>query len=208
MISHQSSKCIVWTNGITWENDKGIKTVVELVDDNRRVVVAMSHKTDSRPVECSKHCSAVIRLVLDLQQQLCPNVETDEYLISPSLLTNWSAADWCVSPSDNDLFPIENVAKSMLLHKPYILSRANITSDHFATRDVLQFEPYHQLSPSSVCELMDSSKADEIVSHTLLCEVKSRCQLNQIERQNHSNLKKCIDQLSIFAGRDPIVSHA
>ena len=207
IISHQSSKCIVWTNGITWENEEGITTLVEVNDYNRRVVVAMSHKTDSRPVECSKHRSAVIRLVLDLQQQLCPNVETDEYLISPSLLTNWSAADWCMSPSDNDLFPIENVAKSMLLHKPYILSRANITSDHFATRDVLQFEPYHQLSPSSVCDLMDSSKADEIVSHTLLHEVKSRCQLNQLKRQTYSNLKKCIDQLSIFADRDPIVSY-
>ena len=208
MTSHcSSSKCIVWTNGITWENEEGIRTLVELIDYNQRVVVAMSHKTDSRPVECSKHRSTVIRLVLDLKQQLCPNVEADEYLISPSLLNNWSAADWCVSPSDNDLFPIENVAKSMLLHKPYILSRANITSDHFATKDVLQFEPHYQLSPSSVCELMDSSKADEIVSHSLLREVKSRCQLNQLERQTHSSLKKCIDQFSIFAGRNPIVSH-
>ena len=204
--SHCSNKCIAWTNGITWENEEGIRTIVELIDYNRRVVVAMSHKTDSRPVECSKHRSAVIRLVLDLKQQLCPNVETDEYLISPSLLNNWSAADWCVSPSDNDLFPIENVAKSMLLHKPYIHSRAHSASDHFATKDVLQFEPYYQLSPSSVCELMDSSKADEIVSHSLLREVKSRCQLNQLERQTHSNLKKCIDQFSIFASRDPMVS--
>ena len=76
----------------------------------------MSHKTDSRPVEYTKHRSAVIRLVLDLQQQLCPNVETTEYLVSPSLLNNWSAADWCACPSDKDLFPIENVAKSMLLY--------------------------------------------------------------------------------------------
>ena len=205
MRSHCSNKCIVWTNGITWENEKGIRTLVELIDYNQRVVVAMLHKTDSRPVECSKHCSAVIRLVLDLKQQLCPNVETDEYLISPSLL-NWSAADWCVSPSDNDLFPIENVAKSMLLHDEYILSRAHSASEDFATKDVLQFEPYYQLSPSSVCELIDSSKADEIVSHSLLREVKSRCQLNQLERQTHSNLKKQIDQFSIFASRDPIVS--
>ena len=204
---HFSSKCIVWTNGISWENEEGIRTLVELIDYNQRVVVAMSHKTDSRPVECSKHRSAVIRLVLDLKQQLCPNVETDEYLISSSLLNNWSAADWCVSPSDNDLFPIENVAKSMLLHKPYIFSCANITNDHFATKDVLQYETYYQLSPSSVCELMDSRKADEIVSHSLLREVKNRCQLNQLERQTHSSLKKSIDQFSIFAGRDPIVSH-
>ena len=204
-VNHQSSKCIVWTNGITWENEKGIRTLVELIDYNQRVVVSMSRMTDSRPVECSKHRSAVIRLVLDLKQQLCPNVETDEYLICPSLL-NWLAADWCLSPSDNDLLPIENVAKSMLLHEPYIHSRAHSASDHFATKDVLQFEPYYQLSPSSVCELMDSSKADEIVSHNLLCEVKSRCQLNRLERQTHSSLKKCIDQFSIFAGRDPMVS--
>ena len=206
MRSQCSNKCIVWTNGITWENEKGIRTLVEVIDYNQRVVVAMSHKTDSRPVECSKHRSAVIRLVLDLKQQLCPNVETDEYLISPSLLNNWSAADWCVSPSDNDLFPIENVAKAMLLHRAYILSCAHSASDHFATEDVLQFEPYYQLSPSSVCELMDSNKADEIVSRSLLREVKSRYRLNQLERQTHSNLRKCIDQLSIFAGRDPIVS--
>ena len=90
-ISHQQCKCIVWTNGITWENDEGIRTVVELIDYNRRVVVAMSHKTDSRQVEYTKHRSAVIRLVLDLQQQLCPRLEISEYLISPSLLNNWSA---------------------------------------------------------------------------------------------------------------------
>ena len=190
-----SNKCIVWTNGITWENEEGIRTLVELIDYNQRIVVAMSHKTDSRPVECSKHRSAVIRLVLDLKQQLCPNVQTDEYLISPSLFNKWSAA---VSPSENYLFSIENI-KSMLLHDELILSK------DFDTKDVLQLEP-HQLSPSSVCELMDSSKADDIASHSLLREVKSRCQLKQLERQTHTNLKKCIDQFSIFAGRDLIVS--
>ena len=204
--SEMRSHCIVWTNGITWENEEGIRTLVELIDYNQRVVVAMSHMTDTRSVECSKHRSAVIRLVLDLKQKLCPNVETDEYLISPSLLNNWSAADWCASPSDNDLFPIENVAKSMLLHKQYILSCGSNASEDFATKDVLQFEPYYQLSPSSVCELMDSSKADEIVSHSLLREVKSRCHMNQLERQTHSNLKKRIDQFNIFSSRDLMVS--
>ena len=205
-ISHQQCKCIVWTNGITWENDEGIRTVVELIDYNRRVVVAMSHKTDSRQVEYTKHRSAVIRLVLDLQQQLCPNVETSEYLISPSLLNNWSVADWCACAFDTDLFPIENVAKSMLLHRPYIPSCAGITSKQFSTKEVLQFEPYHRLSPSSVCELLDSSKADEIVSYILLHEVKKRCQSNQLKLQNHSSLRKYIDKMSIFSTRDPIVS--
>ena len=200
---HDQTGCVVWNNGISWENEEGIRTIVELID-NQQVLVLMSHKTASRPVECNKHHSAVIRLVLDLQQQFCPNIETTEYVISHSLLKNWTTdIDF---PCDNDLFPIENVAKSMLLHKPYILSCNNDSSDDFQTKNVLELEPYYQLSPSSVCELMESSKADEPVSQTLLHEVQTSCQLHHLEPQTHSCLRKCVDELSLFAGRNPIVS--
>ena len=120
---HNQTGCIVWENGISWDNEEGIRTVVELVD-NQRILVLVSHRAASRPVECNKHHSAVIRLVLDLQQQFCPKCrKTNEYLIARSLLKNWTTD--IEFPSDNDLFPIENVAKSMLLHKPYILSCNN-----------------------------------------------------------------------------------
>ena len=191
-------QCTVWTNGIFWDNEEGIRTVVELIDHNR-VVVLMLYRSNSRPVECSKHCSAVIRLILDLQQEFCSNVETAEYLISCSLLPVDK-----VSAFDNDLLPIKNVAKSMLLYTPYILNSAGISSD-LPTEEILSFEPYYQLSPSSVCELMDSSKADELVSQSLLDEVKTRCQLPQLELQSHSCLRKCIDEVSMFSGRNPLV---
>ena len=202
---HNKIRCNVWKNGISWENEEGIRTIVELVD-NQRLLVLVSHKTASRPVECNKHHSAVIRLVLDLQQQFCPNIEATEYLIAHSLLKNWTT-DIDV-PSDNDLFPIENVAKSMLLHKPYILSCNNETSDDFQTKNVLEFEPYYQLSPSSVCELMDSGKSDEPVSQALLKEVNSlRCPSHQlVPPQTHSSVRKCIDRSSLFAGRNILVS--
>ena len=195
-------RCSVWTNGIFWDNEEGIRTVVELIDHNR-VVVLSSHKSGSRLVECSKHRSAVIRLILDLQQEFCSNVETDEYLICHNLLRNWPANDICLT--DNGFLPIENIAKLMLLRTPYILNSTGISSD-LPTQEILSFEPYYQLSPSSVCELMDSSKADELVSQSLLDEVKTRCQLPQLELQSYSCLRKCIDELSIFSGRNPIVS--
>ena len=191
-------QCTVWTNGIFWDNEEGIRTVVELIDHNR-VVVLMSYRSNSRPVECSKHRSAVISLILDLQQEFCSNVETAEYLISCSLLPVDK-----VSAFDNDLLPIKNVAKSMLLHTPYILNSAGISSD-LSTEELLSFEPYYQLSLSSVCELMDSSKADVLVSQSLLDEVKNRCQLPQLELQSYSCLRKCIDELSIFSDRNPLV---
>ena len=93
----------------------------------------------------------------------------------------------------------------MLLCTPYILNSAGISSD-LSTEEILSFEPYYQLSPSSVCELMDSSKADELVSQSLLDEVKTRCQLPQLELQSHSCLRKCIDKLSIFSDRNLLVS--
>ena len=200
--THLHRKCTVWTNGISWDNEEGIRTTVELIDHNRCVMVALSHS--SRPIEFCKHRSAVIKLVLDLQKQLCPNVQIDEYLTSRTFLRNWSATESACLPSKNDLLPIENAANSMLKRRDFILNSAGIISD-FRTNDVFKSEPYYQLSPSSVCELMDSSKADEPVSQSLLREVEIY-QVKQLEQQSHSSLRKVIDELSIFVGKNPIVS--
>ena len=150
------------------------------------------------------HRSAVIRLILNLHQQLCSNIDTEECLIAHSLLRNWPAGI-VTTPSTSHLYPIENVSKSMLLHKPYIPSCTSISSD-LRTEQILLLEPYHLLSPSSVCALMDSSKGDEVISQGALCDVKIKCQLQWLEVQTHSGVKKYIDDMSIFAGRNPIVS--
>ena len=197
--------CAVWTNGISWDNEEGVTTTVELVNYNQRVVVFMSPKKKTRKVEFSKHRSAVIRLILDLHQKLCPDMKTTQYLISHHLLKN--SSNDIVYPSDSALFSIKDVAKSMLHRTPYIVSNTTQTSDDFTTEDVLKNEPYYQLSPSSVWELMDSSKADELASESLLSEVQNRCRLHWLEQQSHSCLRKCVDEFSIFTGRNPFVSY-
>ena len=76
------------------------------------------------------------------------------------------------------------------------------------TEEALFFEPYHLLSPSSVCELMDSSKSEQLVSPTLLKEVRKCCQWPQLKPQSYACLRECVDKLSMFAGRNPVVSNA
>ena len=122
-------------------------------------------------------------------------------------LRNWSATESACLPYENDLLPIENVAYSMLLRKQFILTSAGETSD-FRTKDALRSEPYYELKLSSVCELMDSSKADKPFSQTLFHEVKKICQMEcvQLEQPNHSCLRKIVDEMSIFTGKNPIVS--
>ena len=197
-------RCTVWKNGISWNNADGIRTVVEVIQQNRWVVVTMYHNKDiTRPVKYSKHRSAVIKLVLELQKKLAPNIDTLECLISPSLLQQWPLEHLSVS----DLFTIKDVAKSVLLHNPVILSCKD-GSNQLLTENTLIFEPYHLLSPLSVCELMDSSKSDQPVSPALLNEVRECCQQPQLESQSHLSLRKQLDMMSIFTGRNPLVSSA
>ena len=192
--------CTVWINGISWNNVDGIRTVVEVIQQNRWVVVTMYYNKDiTRPVKYSKHRSAVIRLVLELQKELSPDMDTFECLISPSLLQQLPLEHL----PESDLFPIKNVANCLLLNNPVILSCDG--SNQLITKDAVLCEPYHLLSPPSVCELMDSSKSDQPVSPALLNQVKEYCAL---ESQSHLSLRKQLDTMSIFASRNPLVSSA
>ena len=78
-------QCKVWQNGIIWNSVSGVSTIVEIVDRNRWVIVLVSEKSR----EAAVTCSSVIRMILDLQQQLCSVVSTCECLISPSLLDRY-----------------------------------------------------------------------------------------------------------------------
>ena len=79
-------QCEVWQNGISWKSVSGVSIIVEIVDLNRWVIVLVSEKTK----EAAETCSSVIRMILDLQRQLCSAVVTTcECLISPSLLDRY-----------------------------------------------------------------------------------------------------------------------
>ena len=203
----QEKCCTVWVNGISWDNSKGIRTIVELIEHNQCVVVAMSYRAETRQLEYLNHRSSVIKLVLDLQQELCPHLYTSEYLVDQPLLKRWSTDDWCVSTGN--LLPIENVCRSMLYQKLYILTNTGVQS-HFSTKQVLEFEPYYQLSPSSVCELMDGIKtdADKPVSPVLVHEMRTCFEpsLQLPKTCSYSNLREYLDKMSLFADRNPIVS--
>ena len=213
-LHHKYREYTVWMDGISWDNEEGYRIVVELVDDKRCVMVVMSHLPINKKnmlIECR---SKVIRLILDLKQEFCPHMETAEYLISPSKLQKWPTD--CVGfPDDGDLLSITNVAKSMLKKSVYILSSTGTnqsTKKKFnSTEQVLLDEPYYLLRTSTVCDLMDNTKNNMLVSSpSVLCEVNIACQLSQLDLSStcHLCLREHVDRLSIFAGRDPIVSTA
>ena len=190
--------CRVWRNGIFWINSDDITTVIELLDNNRCVLVAMSYD-DASPIEDAKLRSSLIALVRRLQQQYCPCLNVCEFLISPDLIQRYPLGKL----PDSDLFNIHHIALSMLLHKKVVPSynssgRLPLTS--------LPFEPYHQLSSSSVCQLLNPDMADKSVPGPLLQEVKQLCRQTNVKPQKFGELREHLDRLSLFTGRNPLVS--
>ena len=190
-------QCKVWRNGICWTNDSGVSTIVEIVDLNRWVIVLVSKKTR----EAAQTCSSVIRMILDLQHQLCSAVTTCECLISPSLLDHYPFD----ALPDTHLFDLPTIARAMLLHRKLLLDR-NEGINRFSTDEALSCEPYYLLQPSSVCQLFNQSMASQPVPDPLLQEVLRYCQLPHQKPRDHKELRECVNKLSIFAGRNPLVS--
>ena len=190
-------QCKVWQNGICWKSVSGVSTIVEIVDLNRWVIVLVSEKTR----EAAETCSSVIRMILDLQHQLCSAVVTTcECLISPSLLDRYPFD----ALPDTDLFDLPTVARSMLLHHKLLLDRKE-GKNEFSTDEALSCEPYYLLQPSSVCQLFNQSMASQPVPDPLL-QVLRYCQLPHQKPQDHKELRECVNKHSIFAGRNPLVS--
>ena len=195
-------RCTVWKNGISWTDSDNITTLIELLDNNRRVLVAMSCCSKDRPMEHAKLRSSLIGLVHRLHQEHCPSVEVYECLISPSLVQQYPIN---VLP-DTDLFDIQDVAESILCRKPFISSQSECCIGRLPTQS-LPLEPYHLLSPSSVCELFNHSNADQPVPTTLLYEItKHFSQLKMKPQVYYKELREHLDSHSLFAGRDPLVS--
>ena len=193
-------RCTIWKNGISWRDADNITTVVELFDKNRWVLVAMSTSED-RPVEHAKLRSSIISLVHGLQQEYCSSLQLRECLISPSLIQQYPLVDL----PDTELFDIQDVAVSILLRKPSILSQSKRCIGYLPTQS-LPLEPYHLISPSSVYQLFNSSKADQPVPTPLLQKTQEHYNLPSESPLVYKTLRECLDSMSIFAGRNPLVS--
>ena len=192
-------RCTVWKNGISWRDADNITTVVELIDKNRWVLVAMSCSED-RPMQHAKLRSELIGLVCNLHQERCSTVNVCECLVSPSLIQKYPLE----ALPDTDLFDLHDVAVSILLRKPSILSQDEDCIGQLSTQS-LPLEPYHLISPSSVCHLFNSNMANQPVPHPLLQEVKRQFRLPG-DILVYKELREQVDKLSIFAGRNPLVS--
>ena len=197
--------CKLWRNGIFWRNFDNITTVIEVLDNNRQVVVAMScdESDHTSQTEHAKLRSSLISLIRSLQYEYCNILSVCEFLISPDLVRQYPMDS---NLPDSGLFDICHVARAMLLHKKVVPSYKD--SSGCLPLQSLPFEPYHRLESSFIFQLLNPDKADEEVPTSLLHKIRTLCHQFKMKPQVNKNLREYIDGLSLFAGRNPLVSTA
>ena len=196
-ISGLQRKCTIWRNGIFWSDYNNTCTVIELLDNNRCVMVAMSYTST---VEYAKLRGSLIALIRRLLHKYSPAPEVCEFLISPNLVRQYPID----TIPDADLFDMCDVARSILFRNPVVLSHGD--GRRRLETQSLPFEPYHLLTPSCLCHLLNPNMADQPVPCPLLQEVRQLCHQTKIRPQVYKDLREYLDKLSLFAGSNPLVS--
>ena len=183
-------RCYVWTNGIYWENE--VKVIVEVTEHYRCVTVI----TSMNGIENSHNVfNNVMKTVLTLKNQM-HSFECEEYLISPSDLGKARS----LPVRERTLYNIKDVARS-------VLAKCNVTDDNdtktINIEDIVgAHDPFFCIAPSVTRALFN---ADLPLQHNHLQHIMERCSFLSFSLSLMSIKEHC-SQLSIFAGRNPLVS--
>ena len=223
-------KCSIWKNGIYWGSQKGVEALVEIRNPpNNTDVVVMLRCMSGQEVECACLCSTVIQMVLKVKEKFCPKIPTNEFLLHHSQV-NYPFN----SPAEKDLFGIIGVSKavfggelcfvgstgnttileSILLFEPYHCLGEDNIRELFDEQD----PAFSEVASDSLLYRMAKfthKKANHFVKifTTSGRRVGSSPSMEQVLRQwrdNSQGTRKCLrdtlDQFSVFAGRNLMVS--
>ena len=189
-------RCDVWTNGIYWENvDDKVEVIVEVTEYCRCITVV----TSVNDIESShKVFNDVVQAILTLKSQM-HSFKCEEYLIAPSDVGKARS----LLMGKRTLYNIKDVARS-------VLTKGNVGDDKNTKGVGIEeivgaHDPFLCIAPS-VTKALFSAKLSLREDH--LQHIVNRCSFFSSSPLllSHVSVKERCSQLSVFAGRNPLVS--
>ena len=161
-------RCMMWRNGIRWlTGSGGIETLVEVLDDNRMLVLMMSCREEEMD-GCAKLRSEVINEILKAKHEVCESISTKKSLIHRSQLS---------FPLDShklSLFNIEELIERV--HKRTTTDAVDTDGvQKIPIERLLGFEPYISISQNIVRQVLSERDAHTCVPRKLLTELDENC---------------------------------
>ena len=183
----------IWRNGIYWENDE-VEVIVEVTEHYRCVTVI----TSMIDIKKSRNIfNNVIKVVLKLSEM--HTFKCEEYLIAPSDVAK--ARNLLVE--ERTLYHISDVARS-------VLAKCKV-GDAIDTKkvDVKQIvganDPFFCIAPSVTKALFSVELPLQENHHQHIVNSCSHF-TSSLLSSSHMSVKERCSQLSVFAGRNPLVS--
>ena len=217
-------QCSVWKTGVYWNTQHGVDILVQVVDKKKVVVLIQARHLSSSLFQLQ---STVLQKVRGAARELCPSVVTEEFVISPSDMTYPLTLS-----SSTPLFSMKSVACSVVHVYPCIVSVDGTVSMDVSKYEVYTCigERMLQTLFNSTQEVDDQnrsllcsrwSKSPQVAA--ILCSVirkdtelatdASKEDLEAVLKSwrdggdgTYRSLRQILDQFSMFAGRNPLVS--
>ena len=187
--------CDVWMNGIHWVNDDEIEVIVEVTEQYRCVTVVTSVNDVKKS---RKVFNDVVQTILTLKSQM-HSFECEEYLIAPSDVGNARS----LLMNKRILYNIKDIARSVLTKGKV---RDDSNTKMVSTEQIVGVhDPFLCIAPSVTKALFsaESSLQEDHLQH-----IVNRCSYFSLSPllSSQKSIKECCNQLSVFAGRNPLVS--
>ena len=149
--------CSLWKGGIFWGNIFGAETLVEVLPNNKAVLLLMRCR-DTNLAKCMEHRATIIHQIRKCAKEFCGNLKTSEYLISPSSTLKYSIQCHAM-PGLSDLVDIKTLAFAVAnvasLKQPYVSSLTGKSTVRI--QDLLKLEPYMELSALMIQEICNTN---------------------------------------------------
>ena len=162
-------RCRVWKNGISWINENGIESVIEVLEDFQAVVVMLRCITgEENEVKCMFHRSSVIQAVLSTRADICPQVRITEFFVHPS------SVEYPLKVSEGiTLFSLAAVAGAVASAKPCVVSDCGRSKDleFLKVEDLLCFEPYSDSGTEVLKEIFNDDNCNKEISDDFIYRI-------------------------------------
>ena len=164
-----STGCLVWKNGIYLASENGMRFSIEVLENTRLLQFS---------IQCMKGCeehfprqrSMLIGLIKSLKENVCPNVQVEEYLLH----------------SQNSLPPftkiaVSEVATAIVQSKACIIAQRRDELPHqIAVSDLLLFDAFKGMDEATIQAIFTHKYSEDYVPSGLISSVLQAVKANAL----------------------------
>ena len=230
-------KCSIWKNGIYWGTHNNAEALVEITDPpQHKQVVVMLRCVSGYEVDCAHLRSTIIKTVLEVKRKLCCKVPTEEFFLQPSQVRDYpfktldrqdllSIREVSKAVVEGGSSAVDSAGRSVdlngvLLVEPYAHLNEDILQELFSEetetisdRFIYSIAECIHYKKDLFTDILKPSLAqlDEKIRQAPPGRCKEFVCVLQCWRGDsgtYQSLRETLDQFSVFAGRNPLVSDA